>query len=361
MIRRPARFFGLVLAVALVAAGAERAVRALRAQGETGRGARWIWADGVAGSGAPVAFFAMRDVDLASAPAEARMAIAADESYALYVNGRHVGSGGYHPGAPLDLYDVAADLEAGWNRLTVALASSRGAGGLLASLTVDGRRLAATGASWRVFRVYEPGLLRGWPLSGGEPPVVWQLHPTGRWRLAPPAPRPALPVEVPGPVEVRARRARSSWEASPWVDLERFRDAFPRLGARVVVDWGEEVTGLLTLDLATDDGEAGLLWVGSQPPVPEPPADAIVIPAPGRGEWIDVYARRFRYAYVAGVALARPPVVRRLDPELADALAAPGRTHPGVFGITPPRPDTLAEERVRRRLDGRASGLPNTP
>jgi hypothetical protein len=351
MIRRPARFFAIVLVLALAAAGAERAVRSLRGHGETGRGARWIWAADLAGSGEAVAFYAARDVELARSPAAARLAIAADESYALYVNGRHVGSGSYRHGAPLDLYDVTADLDAGWNRLTVRLASSDGAGGLLANLTVDGEASAATDASWRVFRGYESALLRGWPLGAGEAPALWQLHPTGRWRLAPPAPRPSLPVEFPGPVEARARRARSQWDDSPWVDLERFRDAFPQLGARLVVDWGEEVTGVLTLDLATDDGEAGLLWVGSQPPVPAPPADAVVIPVPGRGEWVDVHARRFRYAYLAGVALARPPAVRVLPPELAAALAVPERTHPGVFGITPPRPDTLAEEKVRRRLD----------
>jgi len=352
MIRRPVRFFVLAFALALLAAGAERAARLVRAHGETGRGGRWIWAGGVEGAGTPVAFFAVRDVELARPPSTAFLAITADESYTLYVNGRHLGSGGYYPGAPLDLYDVAVDLDAGWNRLAVQVASSRGAGGLLAWLTVDGETAAVTDASWRVFRAYEPALLHGWPLAGGEPAVAWQLHPTGRWRLAPPAPRPPLPVEVPGPVEQRARRARSQWEQSSWVDLERFR-GFPQLGQRVIVDWGEEVTGILTLDLAGDGGEVGLLWVGSDVPAPAPPADAIVIPVPGRGEWVDAYPRRFRYAYLAGVALARPPAARLVEPALAAALAAPERAHSGVFGITPPRPDTLAEEKVRRRLDGR--------
>lgn len=352
MIRRPVRFFVTVFVLALVAGAAERAVRLVRAHGEPVRGARWIWAADVADSGAPVAFFAARDVLLETAPAAARMTIAADECYVLYVNGRRAGAGRYRPEEPLDVYDVTADLGVGWNRLAVELASSRGAGGLLATLTVDGRAVARTGTDWRVYRRYQGALLRGWLLTDGERAVAWQLPPTGRWRLGPATPRPALPVEVPGPVEARARRGRAQWERSPWVDLERLR-SFPDLGAQAIFDWGEEVTGLLTLDLADDDGAAGLLWVGSDVLEARPPADAIVIPVPGRGEWVDVHARTFRYAYLVGLELRRPPAVRLLEPALAAGLAPPERTLAGVFGVTPPRPDTLAEEKVRRRLSER--------
>ncbi len=347
-IRRPGLFFAGLLATAIAAAALESAVAALRGRwAEPGRGASWIWAS--ADGTSELAFFAVRDFTV-DVPGAAQMAITADESYIVYLNGRRVGSGAYRRGAPADLYDVAADLKAGTNRLAVELASSRGGGGLLASLRLDGRPAVVTGDDWRVFRRFDHALLRGWPLAGGEAPEVWRSHPTGRWRVAPPAPRPTPPIGFP-PRTAGAVRLREPWAESQWRELDTVKKReLPKLGPRLFFDWGREVTGFLELELASSEAETGLLWFGSEPPEAEPPADAIIIPVPGRGLWADVHPRTFRYVYVVGVELARVPEVWPIAPELASQLAPPDSHEIGVYGLEPLRPDTLAEEEVRRRL-----------
>lgn len=351
MSRRPVRFFALALTLALLLAALERAAAALRSRWtEPGRGASWIWEPGVLDSGEPVAFFAVRDFELAAlAGHKAELAIVADESYTLFVNGRRVGSGAYRGGAPADLYDLTADLRAGKNRLAVELASGRGAGGLLASLRLDGRPVLVSDGEWRVFRRFDGAVLRGWPLAGGEAAQVWQLHPTGRWRVAPPRPRPPRPVLLRGPVLKGAVKMRTPWRS--WRQAPAAADRFPRhLGPWLLFDWGSEVTGLLTLELAPADGDAGLLFTGSEIPDRDAPAAAVVIPVPGKGWWIDVRPRTFRYAYLAGLELRRTPEVELVGEELARELE-PGAAGPaGVFGVAPPRQRSKAEAKIRRRL-----------
>ncbi len=343
---RRRRFFAWALALALAAAALELAGAAIRARlADSVGGASWIWTSGGLDSHEPVAFYAVADFEIEVA-GPARLAITADETYAAYLNGRRVGSGAYRAGAPADLYDVGADLEAGWNRLAVELASSRGAGGLLASLRSAGRQVLVTGGGWGVLRRYAGGILRGWTLAGGEPARVWQLHPTGRWSVAAAAERAALPIDLP---ERRALRFRGFWDGSPWRELDAVKKRFSEQGSRLYFDWGEEVTGFLTLELADDGGGAGLLYVGTELPAEDPPADALIVPVPGRGVWIDVHPRTFRYAYLVGVPLREAPTVQLLAPEIASRLAPPAPRR-GVFGLEPPRPDTPAEENVRRRL-----------
>ncbi len=109
--RRPGVFFAGLLATAIAAAALESAVAALRGRwAEPGRGASWIWAS--ADGTRELAFFAVRDFTV-DVPETAQLAITADESYIVYLNGRRVGSGAYRRGAAADLYDVTADLEAG--------------------------------------------------------------------------------------------------------------------------------------------------------------------------------------------------------------------------------------------------------
>ncbi len=339
---RPARFFTVVLVVVLAAAAVERGAAALRARmTEPGLGACWIWAPGVDRSGEPIAFFAVRDFEL-DEDQPGWISIVADESYVLFVNGLRVGSGSYRPNAPADLYEVSAYLDAGWNRIAVELRSRRGAGGLLASLRLGepGRAVLRSDRDWRIFRRYAPGILKGWPLAGGERAQGWQRPPTGRWRLrraSAARPQPSVPWEFPPVRQLPAPRVRFPESDSRWIELGPPRRKFPNMGTRLVFDWGEEVTGFLSLDLKSSDGEVALVWFGSEPPEEPRPADALVIPVPGRSSWEDAHPRRFRYALIAGVELQNAPHVRPIDPALVDRLRAPERRWRGVFGFpTPP-------------------------
>ncbi len=366
-VERPGRFFLLALAAALVLAAAERGARTFLAGREPGRGGSWIWARPAAGSGVteaaqPVAFFAVRDVELAAAD-RASLEIAADEGYELYLNGRPVGAGSFRTGMAIDRYAVGDLLRAGRNRITVALRSARGAGGLLAALVADERTVAVTDGKWRIFRrqqqeLFDPDA----PLAVGEAPQIWQRGATGRWR-----PRPATEdrpriFEQPGPPPNRFPiRARHFHPEASWQRLRRRQLRLPVRSPRVLLDWGSEVEGLLSFALIspptptgteeTPGAESALAYFGNEPPDPEDrPADEILVFAPGQGAWRDAHARRFRYVLLLGV----PPLARvrvwKLDPATAAQLAPPPREPAGVFGLRPPNLRSAAERRVWERL-----------
>ncbi len=355
----PWRFLTAVLALALAAAGAERFAAWLF---EPGPSACWIWAAGDYGDGEPIAFFAVRDLELpASGPA--RVAITADETYLLYVNGRRLGAGSYRRGQPLDEYQVGDFLKPGLNRILVELRSSRGAGGLLARVELEGDdpRTVVTDAGWRIFRRNDPGLFGGWStLAGGEAPQIWQPAPTGRWRVA--AARRARPIPFQGfppPLRHRPLRHRKHAGAS-WLDLDWSRRRIPALGPQQVYDWGEEVEGYLAFDLRSDEGEPGLVYfASSRPPDPKTRSpDAVVLSAPGRRHWEDAYPRRFRYLLVVGAEPFSWIELEALGGTAARELAAPGGGSDGVFGLEPPRSYSKVEEAVWQRLEKAAGRHP---
>lgn len=349
----PWRLFAAVAAAALVLMVLERSVTALVSErSEPGRGASWIWAQGVLDGVEPLAFFAVRDFELDEA-GPASLTLVADEEYVAYVNGRRVGSGAYRGRLPADRFAVGDLLKAGGNRLAVELRSSRGAGGLLAHLRIGDEEppRILSGGDWRIFRRYEPAILLGWDLEGGEPAAVWHRQPTGRWRPRPPGePRSWHEESLLGEPWRPPQRARSVEGA--WHDLTEPR-ALPELGPRVIFDWGEEITGVLHLELATDGGEPGLLFAAPMPPDDCPaPADGLVVPVPGRGSWSDAFVRTFRYICLVGVDLREAPEVEVAGPAAATAPPSPG-PWPGIFGVQPPRDHTYAEEQIRERLFGK--------
>ena len=256
-LERPGRFFLLALAGVLLLAVAERRVRSLRTASEAGRGGCWIWAPGVARSPEPVAFFAVRDFELPAASGAA-LEIAADEGYELYLNGRPVGANSYRAGMAIDRYAVGDLLRAGRNRITVALRSTRGAGGLLAAL-VAGDRTVVTDGEWRIFRRQEPELFDpDATLAIGEAPEVWQRSPTGRWRLRPAEVDHARVFEGSGPPPNRFPiRARSVHPEAPWKRLRRRQLQLPVRSSQVLLDWGREVEGFLSFALQRPPGGRG--------------------------------------------------------------------------------------------------------
>ena len=146
-LRKPIPFFALGIAGAACLAFLQQAVVSFAAdRAEPGRGACWIWAQDAANAAQPLAFWAVRDFQLMD-PADlesASVVIAADESYELWLNGQRVGAGEYVQGMAADQYSVSHLLQLGSNRLVVELRSSRGAGGLLASVSF---RATTPGAS----------------------------------------------------------------------------------------------------------------------------------------------------------------------------------------------------------------------
>lgn len=339
--------------VALALALAARALPGARARRLPTAGAQWIWKDVDWDDHQPAVFYLLRDFDLAAPPASARLLVTADEEYVLTLNGRRIGAGAFQPGAVLDVYEAGSLLLPGANRLMVEVRSARGAGGLLASL-VDGagRLLVGTDDRWRLFSSYELGLERGWlPLGRGVPVYCWGYPPMGRWGRPRLGPLKALLGEITGsPVP-----AVSATPQPPVLPAPAGRPP----GSPVLYDWGREVTGYLSLDLALAASTVGaaepaevqkaLLFTGDSPPDPlrSSPAASILI-APGRRVWLDALPRRFRYALILGLV---PPASLTVVPVQAGMMppraAQDGR---GVLGIVPPPLRTPVEDEVWGKL-----------
>jgi hypothetical protein len=316
--------------------------------------ARWIWETRDRRDVAPTAFYAIRDFDLAAVPARARVLVTADEEYVLSLNGRRIGAGSWEPGEPLDVYEVGALLQPGSNRLLAELRSGRGAGGFLLSLEDgEGRQLARSDASWRIFRTHHPGLVRGWlPLARrpedppeipeSEPAFSWGLPPTGTWgRIAVGAPRPLLAETAPGSPIPAAAPPRDDAAKPP----------------RQLFDWGRPVLGYLRVEVRAEaELQVGLLFTGDVPPDPDRdrPAGAVLV-MPRERMWRAARPSRFRYALVVGITQPRGADVRAVDaafpPRLLERLLA--RPHPveGVFGIPAPPLRTPVEDKVWGKLE----------
>ena len=141
------------------------------------------------------------------------------------------------------------------------------------------------------------------------------------------------------------------WDPSRWLALEKYEDSFPKeFGAWLLLDWGDTVTGLLSLELASDAGTPGLFHVGTEIPDRAAPAAGLVIPIPGQTHWVDTCPRTFRYVLLAGVEPREVPEVWSVGAGLACQSAPSDAGRPGVFGIAPPRQDSLVEEKIRLRL-----------
>lgn len=321
----------LLLVAGLVALGlGERGIRVLVARELLPtRGARWIWASGTLDEPRGLAFFAVQDFELEQEPGEGRVSLLADEEYILWINGRRVGSGRWRPGASLDTYALAGQLAAGWNRIAVELRSSRGAGGLLLALWTEDEEdpRVRSGADWHIFRE-APGVVEGSrPLRDAEPPVVWQVPPTGAWglpRLAPPSTPYGRLISTP-PLE-------------PVRELHRLELALtPDLPARSAVgfDFGEPVSGYLILEGLGEGPRRRLL---SRGPAAIPNAEARpVLLATGQHVWSDSEVRTFRYAWLESEPHAVRARVVQIDPALAARRAKRAREQPtGVFGLRPP-------------------------
>ncbi|MDA8016570.1 MAG: hypothetical protein MPN21_03895 [Thermoanaerobaculia bacterium] len=368
-------FFLVLLLLVLGAVALERNLRPWRAYySEPGVGAQWIWAPDTADSGVPTTFWLVRDMDWPSSTALAgRLAIAAAEGYELWLNGQRVGSRQTAIGGARiesDLYDVTGFLEAGVNRIVVEVRSSRGAGGLLASLRdAEGQPLLVTDGSWRVVRRFDRALLQGrtpsLQIDDSEPPaeapVVWGHPPTGRWRVGTTQnPRKLPDLRPTAPTRFLPMRLRYPSPGSQWHPVKP-QNRYPSVKSQRLVDFGEEITAFLALDFhrtpdAKRDGAPMLLFL-SRDRLPRPGLqdlrpDVVAVPMPGAPGWRDLHPRRFRYVAVIGAPPGSSLVGESASGGEASAWMPPVMDHQGVFGLRPATGYTPVEEMVWNRLGG---------
>lgn len=188
---RPAVAGLYLLAVAIAALAAARAVLSAHAERELSRtgAARWIWYSRDVKEPRELVFVATRDVVLGRRPPRATAKVFGDRWHVLWINGRRVGGAKQKPGDPLALYEVAPYLAAGRNRIAIESGSETGIGGLLFSLDISdwGRDAVVTDARWRV----DPS--RRAIIDGGRyRPDVWGSPPMYPWGW-PRVPRPDEP------------------------------------------------------------------------------------------------------------------------------------------------------------------------
>ena len=188
---RPAVAGLYLLAVAIAALAAARAVLSAHAERELSRtgAARWIWYSRDVKEPRELVFVATRDVVLGRRPPRATAKVFGDRWHVLWINGRRVGGAKQKPGDPLALYEVAPYLAAGRNRIAIETGSETGIGGLLFSLDISdwGRDAVVTDARWRV----DPS--RRAIIDGGRyRPDVWGSPPMYPWGW-PRVPRPDEP------------------------------------------------------------------------------------------------------------------------------------------------------------------------
>ena len=266
--------------------------------------AQWIWAQHRISQNDPVAFFAVRDFDLPEKRYYARLKIAGDPEYILYVNGREVAGRLTGEEAQLDLYDIQSLVKTGRNRIVVAIRAPQGVGGLIASLDIapETANWMVTDGAWKIYRRWRPELLTADPPDlPWEPPVIIGPPPVGRWNyltlerqeLRPPptsveAPRESFPVIAQFPT-IRTR----SGIAVAVVDRTRataYDFGFTRGHVRLIADQTRGVSRSINVRFAYARDELGLIEWNLRP----------IVIAPGEQVVTTPEAHDFRYLLVFG-------------------------------------------------------------
>jgi len=269
----------------------------------TGR-AEWIWGRREISRGTPLAFYATRDFDLPANRYFVRIKIAADPESMLYFNGKMIGGRRMNDESRhLDVYDVTPLARTKRNRIVVAMRSTNGVGGLIASIDIapENRNVIVTDRAWKIIDSWDPELPLRDP-SRGEAPVLLGTPPIGKWNyltLAPAAPVP----------EMRRLVVPQS--------VSTYKTAIPQIvfpgGVAIVkarpmrataFDFGGPTRGRLRLHLNYDIGISQLVYVRFANAANELNAidgklEGFVF-APHEPIVIDTTERTFRYAAVYG-------------------------------------------------------------
>lgn len=160
--------------------------------------ASWIWLPHRINLNVPLVFFAARDFDLPPHRAWTRIKILGDPEYTLYFNGQLVGGRRVGDDRHLDVFDVSELARDTGNRIVVAVRSTNGVGGLIASVDLkpEVENFIVTGPEWKLFRQWDETLpVRDTP-GKAVAPVVIGKPPVGRWNFLSTRPGdPLVPAE----------------------------------------------------------------------------------------------------------------------------------------------------------------------
>lgn len=265
--------------------------------------ARWIWPETKLSSGAPIAFFAVKEFEVPLNPPFVRIKIACDPEYTLYFNGQVVGRALEGSAVTLDVYDVTSLARQGKaNRIVVAARSANGVGGLIAAVDYAPIREndVVTNDSWRLDAEWRDEL----PLRDVELPAlpvrVLGKPPFGRWndltlavreretlsatRLEPGESRavtlPVSRIRVVGGVAVatREREPATAWDFGNFTGRALLHDASGDLGS----------TRLVRIRYEQNFGDFGL-----DGPIREialaPGESTYLDPRPATARWVAVF------------------------------------------------------------------------
>lgn len=264
--------------------------------------AAWIWPQHRLSRNVPVVFFAAHDFDLPEHRAWTRIKILGDPEYTLYFNGQLIGGRRVGDDRQLDVFDVSEIARNSGNRMLVAVRSTNGVGGLIASVDLkpDIENYIVTGEGWKLFRRWDEAL----PLRDAgtaAPPMVIGRPPAGRWNFL--TPRKGDRVK-PVTRVVQPRSAESYRAAVPTVEIvsgvavagqKPLRatafDFGPTMGrVRITAELDSPVARVIEARTANAPEELRLIEPASMP----------FVFAPGERTVTDPEERQFRYVIVFG-------------------------------------------------------------
>jgi hypothetical protein len=268
-------------------------------------GAEWIWARTELSRDQPLAFFAVRELDLPPNRLFTRIKIAADPEYTLFFNGREIGGRRQSEQVRLDTFDLSLLARDGRNRLVVAVRSTNGVGGLIAAVDIapEVENYVITDGSWKIFRAWHPDIaLRDARDEHPEPPMLFGEPPLGRWnyprmaagRLEPPPKAIAAPVSA-ARMKVKVLTVKpvggiavvgTATTGATAFDFGRILDARVRL----TLAYASPVNRRVNVRFANTPGELTALEGGMTP----------FVFAAGERTVVDPEVRHFRYALVYG-------------------------------------------------------------
>lgn len=289
----------LLLALGVVA---ERSRWFARLVGAAGVERAWIWSGDPPRKVEPRAFYATRDFELANVSGSARLEVLGDPEYVVYLNGKRVGSRRTTTADEIDVYQVSPLLRAGTNRIVLELRSSTGSGA--ATVRLDdghGNTVLSADGDWLVYGSGWRGLLDGEPFIPTARAVQLATSPFGRWAAAKPgSPRPRFGQVATGrPLAAVAWRRAGETE---WRSMAEEPSRKGRMGGRVEIDFGREVTGYLLLLFDRGASVRGLVRFGAElADASGWNPDAVVLTPASRGSWQDAEPRRFRYVELVGL------------------------------------------------------------
>jgi hypothetical protein len=281
--------------------------------------AQWIWPESKLSSGAPVAFFAVKEFEVPLNPPFVRIKIACDPEYTLYFNGQVIGRALEGSAATLDVYDVTPlALQGKPNRIVVGARSANGVGGLIAAVDYAPIREndVVTDSSWKLVSAWRDEL----PLHDIEAPLlpvrVLGTPPYGRWN--------DLTLAVRERETLPARRVEPAGSREVSLPVSRIRVAggvavaAREREAATAWDFGEFNGRALLRETSGDSSSVRIVRIRYEENLGDFGLDGTIREialAPGESSYLDPQTVRARWVAVFGSAAAVTVVPDDSSPE----------------------------------------------